>query len=70
SDVVIDNSACVNSTNANTECVTSDLIKTLDVKALPATGETPWWRDWLIVVGIFMSLVMAMSVIRLKQHAV
>jgi len=46
----------------------TDITRTLaglSAKTLPATGETPWWRDVAIIAGV--ALVMAMAVTLLAR---
>jgi len=47
---------------------TTDITRTLaglSAKTLPATGETPWWRDMALIAGV--ALVMALAVTLLAR---
>ncbi|MEO1644495.1 MAG: hypothetical protein AAFR67_04870, partial [Chloroflexota bacterium] len=50
SNITVDNIACVDADNSSEICVLSAPISTVNVTELPATGETPWWRDALLIV--------------------
>ncbi len=52
----VSNTACVTASNLSGE----NCVRGLPVQALPATGETPYWRDpslWLGVMTISVSLL-------------
>ena len=52
----IDNTACITADNmSGEECVSARAIR-----ALPSTGETPWWRLW-VMVGAFGSIALAIA---------
>lgn len=49
----LDNTACVSADNIrDVECVTAPAIQ-----SLPSTGETPWWRVWVLVSMVMMILL-------------
>ena len=50
----VDNTACVTADNASGE----DCVTALAVQTLPATGETPWWRVYMVMaIGVMVMLV-------------
>lgn len=52
----IDNTACITADNmSQPECVSARAIR-----ALPSTGETPWWRIW-VMIGAFGSIALAIA---------
>jgi predicted outer membrane repeat protein len=52
---IVLNTACVNADNQlNEQCVSA-----LPIQSLPNTGQTPWWRTWLLMIigfGAMMGL--------------
>ncbi|MCC6616139.1 MAG: DUF11 domain-containing protein [Anaerolineae bacterium] len=51
----MDNTACLTADNfGNTLCSTSSVVT-----ELPATGQSPWWRDWLI--GLLLSVGLGLA---------
>ena len=50
SGATVQNTACITATNQNVaECATASAVS-----QLPATGETPLWRDWLVMIGMLI----------------
>jgi len=60
SNITVDNTACVTSDSGITKCVTSNSIQTTLITELPATGEQPWWRNWLIGIVVLSVFGVAM----------
>lgn len=62
SNITVDNTACVNSDSGTTDCVTSPSVQTIRITELPAMGEQPWWRNWLLSIVGFVALGLVGSV--------
>lgn len=48
----------------------TDITRTLaglSAKALPATGETPWWRDVALIAGVALVMATAITVFITKR---
>ena len=67
SGITVENTACVDSDNAATECVTSLPLPTIFVTQLPATGESPRWRNAGLLLAVFLASVLAFPLLRKRQ---
>jgi hypothetical protein len=62
SNLTVDNTVCLSSNSDNEVCADATVDTTLAaVSQLPSTGETPYWRNFLVLTVILIPLLMAMG---------
>ncbi len=65
-DTIINEACLSSSSNPSPSCAQMEFLR---ASGLPGTGETPWWRDWLLILAAAAGVILSgLTVRRMRQR--